>query len=525
MEGIDMTENPTRQPGAERPSGPADPLDEFREAGHHAIDAIADYHETLDRRPVLPAVTPAGVAALFADELAEEGVPAEELVADWQRRVLPHLTAVGSPRHFADVNGGGTLASVLADALAAATATNAGAWRLGPAAAEIERQAIRWIARFVGYPETAGGILVSGGTMANFTALTTALRHVAPYDSTPGGLQDPARRGRFLVYLSDHEGHVSVTRVADLMNLGRDAVRRLPSRPDLTIDPEALDRMLIADRARGDVPFAVVAQLGSVNVGAVDPLDQLADICKRHGVWLHGDGACGLLLAGVEETREHFRGLERLDSVSVDAHKLLGVAPDCGLVMVRDAERLRRAFSITAPYLRSADEGSPVDAGTDFLEYGPQMSRGFRALKVWMTLRHLGTDGLRRQLAHQVALARFLHRLVADHPDFEVLHEPRLNLYCFRFRPHALSDRTLDAATEQFLDRLNHQIADLMQRSGLALVMTTKLRGKVALRFSITSHRTGEHDLDLVFDALARFGRAMVTTTTFAPARGSGRAA
>jgi glutamate/tyrosine decarboxylase-like PLP-dependent enzyme len=491
----------------ENPETARPELDEFRLAGALAIDAIAEFHSSLDRRPVLPAVTREEVAALFADDLPEAGVAADALVEDWQRRVAPNLTAVGSPRHFAYVNGCGTLVGALADALAGATATNAGAWRLGPAATEIERQTIRWIARFVGYPETAGGVLVSGGTLANFTALTAALRHLAPYDSTPHGLQDARRRGRFLVYLADHEGHVSVTRVADLMNLGREAVRRVPSRDDWTLDPAALDRMLAADRARGDLPLAVVAQLGSVNVGAVDPLDELAEVCARHGVWLHGDGACGLWLAGVPETAQLFRGLERLDSVSVDAHKLLGVPADCGIVLVREAARLRRAFALAAPYL--GEEADAADS-LDYMEQGPQMSRGFRALKVWMTMRRLGAAGLRRQFAHQVALAHHLHRLVADHPDFEVLHEPRLFLYCCRFFPHALAGRRGEPALEARVDSLNREIAEQLERSGLALVMTSRLGGRVVLRFSICSHRTRTSDLDLVFDAIARIGRGLV---------------
>ena len=270
------------------------------------MEAIGGYHADLDRRAVLPGVTPAEVAVRFAGELPEEGESPESLVADWRERVAPHLTAVGSPRHFAYVNGSGAMIGMFAEALAACTNTNAGAWKLGPAATEIERQCLRWIAGFIGYPEDTGGILVSGGTMANFTALLAALRHVAPYDSTPDGLQDGARRGRFLVYMADHEGHVSVTRVADMLNLGRNAVRLVPSGADFTMDVRALDRMLAEDRARGDLPFCVVAQLGSVNVGAVEPLGAIADVCARHRVWLHGDGACGLLAAGLPETRALF---------------------------------------------------------------------------------------------------------------------------------------------------------------------------------------------------------------------------
>ena len=487
-------------------------LEEFRRVGHEVIDAITAYHQQLDRRPVLPLTTPAEVAARFADDFAEFGESPEALLADWRERVAPLLTAIGSPRHFAFVNGSGAMIGIFADALAAASNTNAGAWKLGPAAAEIERQVLRWVASFIGYPEDAGGILLSGGTMANFTAILTALRHVAPYDSTPRGLQDRARIGRFLLYMSDHEGHISVVRVADMLNLGREAVRLVPSRPDFTMDPDALDAMLAADRARGDVPFCVVAQLGSVNAGAIDPIDALADVCEKHGVWLHGDGAIGLLAAGLPETASRFRGLERADSLSFDAHKWLGVPHDCGVLLVRHAERLRRAFSITAPYLRGSRQ---TDDATDFLEYGPQMSRGFRALKVWMVLRFFGASGVRALVAKNIALTRHLHALVHDHPDFEVLHDPVLSICSFRFVPHQVGDAE-DAA--EWIDRLNSEIAEDIQRSGTALLMTTRVRGRIALRMSICSQRTLEEDIDATFEVIAAAGRRLaahrpVTTT------------
>src|SRR5688500_388660 len=485
----------------------------LRRGGSQVIEASSDYHAHLDRRPVLPDVRPGEVAARFAGELPEDGESPEALIADWRERVAPLLTAIGSPRHFAYVNGSGAMIGMFAEALAACTNTNAGAWKLGPAATEIERQCLRWLARFIGFPEDAGGILGSGGTMANFTALLTALRHQAPYDSTPDGLQDAARRGRFLVYMSDHEGHVSVTRVADMLNLGRKAVRLVPSRPDFTMDVEALDRMLAADRERGDLPFCVVAQLGSVNVGADEPLDAMADGCDRHSVWLHGDGACGLLAAGLPETRGLFRGIERADSLSFDAHKWLGVPNDCGVLLVRRPERLRRAFSIRAAYLDAVDS----DQGLDYLEYGPQMSRGFRALKVWMVLRFFGAGGLRTMLAKNLGLARRLHELVRDHPDFEVLHQPTLYLYCFRYVPHELADQGEDPVVAARIDRLNDAIAEAIQGSGLALLMTTRIRGRAALRMSICSQRTLAADVDVTFEAIATEGRRLASQLRFAP--------
>lgn len=482
-------------------------LTEFRRIGYAVIDAIAGYHAQLASRSVLPNVTPEDVAARFAGGLPEEGESAGSLLTDWRERVVPLLTAIGSPRHFAYVNGSGAMIGILAEALAACTNTNAGAWKLGPAAAEIERQCVRWIADFINYPADTGGIMVSGGTMANFTALLSALRHVAPYDSTGNGVQDPARSGRFLVYMADHEGHVSVTRVADMLNLGRNAVRLVPSRPDFTMDIGELDQMLVADRARGDLPFCVVAQLGSVNVGAVESIGELADVCAKHGVWLHGDGACGLLAAGVPETRALFRGLERADSLSFDAHKWLGVPNDCGIVLVRHGERLRRTFSITAPYLRAALESE--DPPLDYMEYGPQMSRAFRALKVWMALRFFGASGLRELLSKNLGLARQLHRLVQEHPDFEVLHEPTLYVYSFRYVPNGLSEHAPEPGVQTWLDRLNQAIVDAIQGSGLALIMTTCIRGRVAIRMSICSQRTLKEDIDATFEAIAGWGRVL----------------
>jgi aromatic-L-amino-acid/L-tryptophan decarboxylase len=276
----------------------------------------------------------------------------------------------------------------------------------------------------------------------------------------------------------------------------------VPIRADFTLDPQALRAMLDEDLARGDRPFCVVAQLGSVNVGAIDPLSELADICSQYGLWLHGDGACGAPAAMLPEMRERFRGLERLDSVSFDPHKWLAVPYDAGCVLVRNAERLRRTFSLSAPYLRGL--APTAYDGVDLMDYGPEMSRSFRALKVWMTLRHEGVEGLRARLRVGIGQARRAHELVLGHPDFEALHEPTLFLYSFRFRPRDLARGEHD----EYLDRLNQQIAEEMQRSGLASVMTTRIRGRTVLRFSICSHRTTEADIECVLETLALLGRS-----------------
>jgi aromatic-L-amino-acid/L-tryptophan decarboxylase len=482
---------------------------EFRRLGYRVIDMIADYYAAVREVPVFPAYTSTEVAGAFQEELPDRGQDPAAILEEWRTRVLPYATHLGSPRYFGFVNGSGTMIGTLAEALAASINMNTGAWKPAPAATEIERQTIAWIAELIGYPTNCGGFFTSGGTMANFNAILTALRNIAPYDMTAAGLQQPERRGRFTIYMSDHEGHISVVRVADLLNLGRRAVRRVPSNDDFSLNIPALERILDEDTARGDVPFCVIGQVGSINVGVIDPLEEIARVCGERGLWFHADGACGAVGAMLPEKRDLYRGLNQADSVTLDPHKWLYIPYECGCVLVRDPEKLRRAFSITAPYLRGE---LPTDyTGLDYLEYGPQMSRGFRALKVWMTLKQYGAEGYRTLLGQNIRCAEHLDRLVRASTDFEALHHPTLFIYSFRYAPETLRSarQGSTAKAEQidaYLDRLNQMIADEIQLSGVAFVMTSKVRGRTALRLSICSHRTTLEDIDRVFAKLQELG-------------------
>lgn len=474
----------------------------FRALGYRVIDAIADHLRNIPDVPVFPGRTPEEVARLFEEPLPERGQDPDRILDEWNEKILPHATHNTSPRYFGFVMGSGTPMGILAEALAASVNMNAGGWKPAPSATEVERRTLAWIAELIGYDPACGGILVSGGTMANVTALHTALRSAAPYDLTRRGLQDEVRTGRLLFYASDHEGHVSLVRAADLLNLGREALRRVPSRADFTMDVGALRKMIDEDRARGDLPFCVVAQVGSINVGAIDPLDDIADVCREYGLWLHADGACGAVGAMLPEKRPLYAGLGRADSVSLDPHKWLYIPYECGCVLFRDPETQRRAFTMQASYLSGILPD--VYHGHDFYELGPQMSRGFRALKVWMTLKHYGAEGYRRLLRQNIRCAEHLDALVRADPDFEALHAPVINLYCFRFVPARLRDAA-DAHAE-YLDRLNQAITDAIRASGLAFVMTSQLRGRTVLRLSICSHRTRPDHIERVFSEFRRIG-------------------
>lgn len=481
----------------------------FRKLGYRVVDMMAEYYSKIREVPVFPPRTSEDVEKAFEEPLPEEGQEAAQILDEWENKVLPNTTHLGSPRYFGFVNGSGTMIGALADALAASVNMNPGAWKPAPAATEMERRAIQWIAELIGYSPECGGLFTSGGTMANFTAIETALRNSAPYDTTVDGLQRQNSPGRFTLYMSDHEGHVSITRVADLMNLGRTAVRPVASRSDFTMDVQDLERVLDEDLARGDIPFCVVAQVGSINVGAVDPLDDIARVCRERGLWFHADGACGAVGAMLPDKKPLYKGLEKADSVTLDPHKWLYIPYECGCILIRDPEKMRRAYSMTAPYLRGT---LPTEyTGLDYFEYGPQMSRGFRALKVWMSLKHYGAQGYRKLLAQNIRCTEYLDKLVRASSDFEALHEPKLFIYSFRYAPKELrmkAEESSDAEEEVgvYLDRLNQRIADEIQLSGLAFLMTSKVRGRVVLRFSICSHRTTLDDIDKVFTKISELG-------------------
>jgi glutamate/tyrosine decarboxylase-like PLP-dependent enzyme len=270
--------------------------------------------------------------------------------------------------------------------------------------------------------------------------------------------------------------------------------------------------MIVQDKAEGQVPFCVIAQVGSINIGAIDPLDAVADICAKHGLWFHADGACGAIGRLLDEKAPQYRGLERADSVTLDPHKWLFIPYDCGCVLVRHPEKLRRAFSMSAPYLRGTLPSEST--GLDYFEQGPEMSRGFRALKVWMTLKHYGVDGYRRLLAQGVRCAERLDELVRASADFEALHEPNLFIYSFRYVGNAAKrlqtagngPGTDSQALNAYLDWLNQRIADEIQASGLAFIMTSTVHGHTVLRLSICSHRTTLEDIEAVFNQLSLIG-------------------
>lgn len=297
------------------------PADAFRKLGYRVIDIISEYYGHIGDLPVFPAVTSEKVEQVFQERLPQRGQDTDAIIAEWEDKVLPYATHLGSPRYFGFVNGSGTMIGALAEALATSVNMNFGGWKPAPSATEIERRTISWIAELIGYPAFCGGLFTTGGTMANFTALQTASRNLAPYDTTEKGLQNEHFSGKFRVYMSDHEGHISIVRVVDLMNLGRESIRLAKSRDDYSMDPAHLEKLIDEDIQDGNLPLCVVAQVGSINVGVIDPLEEIATICEKRNIWFHADGACGAVGSILPEKAAQYKGLELADSVTVDPHK------------------------------------------------------------------------------------------------------------------------------------------------------------------------------------------------------------
>lgn len=484
-----------------------DPLDvdltsaEFRATSDDTRDVLLDLFRNIRTARVFPRKRPAELRALLSEPLPMKPQPPRGIIKEVREKIIPNSTLLGSPRYFGFVMGSGTNMSVFGDAIGAAINQNPGVWKSGPAATELERVVIRWLAEMISYDRNAAGILTSGATVANVAGIAAGLRDKATYDIASEGLQSDKRRGRFLLYMSDHEGHSSVLKAAQLLGLGRDSVRRVKSNDDFTMDVGSLEEMVEKDIHEGNLPFCVVAQVGSINVGAVDPLREIASVCSRRDLWFHADGACGAFGRIIPRKAKLFKGLELADSVTLDPHKWLYVSYECGCLLVKDPAKLREAFTQHAAYLKGI---LPTEyTGLDYHEFGPQMSRGFRALKVWMSLKQIGVERYRRLLERNVALAEHLDELVRGCDEFEPLCKPVLQMYSFRYVPRSRK------MSEKELDSLNQRIVDEAQLTGEAFLMSTSIHGRTALRLSITNHRTTVKDIDQTFNLLWGLGRKL----------------
>ncbi|MFN7934590.1 MAG: aminotransferase class V-fold PLP-dependent enzyme [Bryobacteraceae bacterium] len=441
--------------------------EEFRRLGYRVVDLLAEFLDELRDVPLTPGETPAEVrAALGGGGLPLAGSPAEEVLEEAWRLLREHSLFSGHPRFAGYVISSGAPLGALADLLAAGLNPNVGAWKLSPMATEMEVQAVRWIAELLGFPVDCGGLLVSGGNMANFIGYLAA--------------RGRAQRTGLRVYAS-RETHTWLEKASDLF--GEVGVRSIGVDAEYRMDCDELERRIAEDVAAGFTPFLIVGSAGTVSTGAVDPLVRLRAIADAHGLWLHVDGAYGAPAAALPDASEDLRAVGLADSIAIDPHKWLYTPVEAGCVLVRRAAALRETFDHSPAYYRFEEEGAPVN----FYQLGLQNSRGFRALKVWMQMKCAGRDGLVRMIAHDVEMAGLFASLVREEERLELM-ATGLSIVVFRW----VGDGGMSV---EVLNRVNAELLDRVQGGGELFLSNAVLEGRFGLRACFVNFRTRGEDV------------------------------
>jgi glutamate/tyrosine decarboxylase-like PLP-dependent enzyme len=459
---------------------------ETRALGNAAVEWMAEYYRTLRERRIMPDTTSAAIRELIEEPLPQSGTEAGRLLEILQSTIARLSRHNGHPRMFGYVASPGAALTAIGDMFASTLNANVTSWRSAPAPTEIEHVAINWIKEILGYPKDAAGLFVSGGSLANFAALAAARSFKAPGVIATG--MDGHRRLR--VYVSE-EGHFSIAKAAGLLGIGQANVQAVRTDARFRIDLAELERCVEKDLTAGYVPACVVATAGSVNTGAFDPLEELAGFAERHELWLHVDGAYGGFAALAPSAAHFFQGIGEADSVALDPHKWLFLPVSCGCVLYRDADAARRTFGHDADYTRPV--GLEAEEAFAFWNFGPELSRRFRALNVWLLIKYAGVRALAEAVEHNMACARYFEEMVRASTDFQMLAPVTLSIFCFRYAPKGFTGD---------LDALNERILVELHRAGHSYVSNTRLRGRFALRGCVLNHRTIEQDMEILLEDL-----------------------
>lgn len=487
---------PQSQPSAGHDPQTLDPCDweEFRVQAHHMLDDIIEYIRTIRQRPVWQPI-PKTVQQQFQAKVPHCPSSLANVHREFMDSILPFAAGNVHPGFMGWVHGGGTPVGMLAEMLAAGLNVNAGGRNQAPI--EVERQIALWMRHIFGFPETAAGLFVTGTSMANFIAVVVARDVALGFDIRHQGVAAASQR---LKAYASTEVHGCVRRALDLCGLGSDALRLIPADRDRHMDLSALETALRTDREAGFQPFLIVGTAGTVASGAIDDLNALAELAQREKVWFHVDGAYGALAMFAPELAPKLRGIERADSLAFDFHKWGQVPYDAGFVMLRDGALQLKAFAASHDYLRRETRG--LAAGSPWpCDLGLDLSRGFRALKTWFTLKVHGTDAMGAAISRTCALARYLKQRVVNSPELELLAPVELNVVCFRYRANDSN-------------RVNAEIVVKLQESGSVAPSTTILDGQLAIRAAIVNHRTSQDDIDRLLDQTLAYGRMLNVGTS-----------
>jgi aromatic-L-amino-acid decarboxylase len=465
------------------------PPEEIRALGRAAVEQIAAYYDTVADRPVLIPTTSRALRDLLDEPLPQAGMDFDALLKTLDEVIARYSRHSAHPRFFGYISSPGTPVTSVGSMLAAALNINVTCWRSGPAATDLEHLTIDWMKQILGYPAGAGGLLVSGGSMANFVGLAAARSAKAPGNIVRDGV---AAAGRMCAYVSC-EGHFSISKAAGMLGIGESNVRSVATNDRCQIDLSDLERLVQQDLDAGYRPFCVVANAGTTSTGSFDPIGKLAAFARRFDLWLHVDASYGGFAALAPSTRHMFAQIAEADSVALDPHKWLYLPVGCGCVLYRDPAKAYAAFSHAADYTRAI--GLERDEAFAFWDYGPELSRPFRALNLWLLIKYVGVERLTQAVEENLACARYFGELVEASGDCELLAPVGLSVFCFRYAP---------AGYQGDLNALNERILVSLQRAGSSYLSNAMVNGKFALRGCVLNYRTTRRDMEILVDDVRR---------------------
>jgi len=468
--------------------------DDIKLLGHRIIDDMVDYLKNIGEAKVWTPV-PKSAKKEFEKPIPTKPGDIFEIYDDFKQHILPYHGGNIHPKYFAWVQGTGTPMGAFADLLAGVINSNA---TMGDQSSlYVDRQVINWCKELLNYPVTGSGILVSGGSIANITALIVARNTIIANSKNAGVYAAP---GKLTAYCSA-ETHNCVNKAAEVIGMGGDNLRKIPVNEHFEIDIAALKSKIAEDKAAGYIPFCIVGNAGTVNTGAIDPIDALLEIARKEKIWLHIDGAFGALAKLVPAYQERLKSLEEADSVAFDLHKWMYMQYEVGCVLFKDASAHRAAFANAVNYLTAHERG--LSAGPDTVSnYGMELSRGFKALKVWMSLKEHGVDRYATVISQNIDQAFYLGSEIEKHPSLELLAAVNMNIVCYRYNPGGLDDEQLNALNKELLMRM-HELA-------VAAPSSTMLNGKYAIRVAITNHRTRRGHLDEMIAGIVEIGDSLM---------------
>lgn len=456
------------------------PTEEFKKRGYQLVDWIADYLTSIEKHSVLPNIKPRDIKNSLPQNPPKTSESFDEIFFDVDEKILPGITHWNHPNFMAYFNSTSGGPGILAELLSAAFNTNGMLWKTSPSNTELERVVVDWMRQMLGLPESFWGIIYDTASVSSMHAIACAREEVKEYNFRKNGMSGGDKIPKLRLYTSEH-AHSSIEKGAILLGIGIDGVRKIPVDDKFRMIPEKLSEAIIEDKANGWRPFCVIATVGTTSTTSIDPVEKIASICEKENLWLHVDAAHAGVTAMLPEMKYIFNGVEKADSLVVNPHKWMFTPVDLSLFYTRKPEVLKRAFSLVPEYLKTKED----DAAENLMDYGIQLGRRFRALKLWFIIRYFGVNGIIERLREHIRLGQMFAKWIDEHPDFERMAPTPFSTVCFRVHPSRMTD-------EGMIEWLNEQLLQKINETGKLFISHTKLNGKFVLRLTISGLRTEE---------------------------------